>query len=193
MPEPVVTKEQVQGAPHHFTPASGLPVVIDFADRVNPYELSQEVVYDNGIVRVLLEKGFKWDGASIPIWIPLVPWVLTVAVLQVWSNQWVLAVTAALVVYAIRLLPYMQKMGLHSRACCVHDKLCRAQKVSRVVADSIMLEIMEQDGVPWDVRWIIYGRVRNFGWIAWIKNRRALRAKNNAAMEAAKDVKVTEP
>lgn len=182
-----VTKQDVQGVEHRFSPAFGLPVTIDFNDNINPYELAQEVVYSNDALNVRMEKGFKWDGASIPIWIPLVPWVLTVIAMHFVPSNWILIATVALVLYAIRLLPYMQKMGLHSRACCVHDKLCRSQKVVRAVADAVMLEIMEYDGVPFDVRWIIYGRVRNFGWIAWIKNRRALRAK----AEAAKDVEVT--
>jgi hypothetical protein len=191
--QPTVAQQQMQvikEGDHYFKPKDGLPVVIDFrTDSVNPYSLSEDVAYSNGVVNALMERGFKWDGASIPVWIPLVPWVLTLIVMQFWPSPWVLIATGALVLYAIRLLPYMQKMGLHSRAGCVHDKLCRAQKVSRVVADAIMLEIMEYDGVPWDVRTIIYRRVRQFGWIAWRNNKRALRAKE----AAGKDVQVTSP
>lgn len=182
MPESVQQQVQtVKEALQYFTPAGGLPVTIDFSDAENPYQLAQEVIYDNGIVRVTLEQGFRWDGASIPVWIPIVPWVLTVAVMQFWAGPILWAATALLVAYTLRLLPYMQKMGLHARAMCIHDKLYRAQKVARVVADAIAETIMEYDGVPVDVRWIIYRRLRQFGWIAWRKNRRALAAKAEAA------------
>jgi hypothetical protein len=187
MQEPAkeIVKQQVadvKAAEDLFFPARVLPVAIDYlTDAANPYELAQEVIYDNGIVRVILEKGFKWDGASIPPWLPVVPWVTTMVAMHLWPGVWVLVVAGVLVIYTLRLLPYMQKMGLHSRAMCVHDKLYRAQKVARVVADAIMESIMQSDGVPLDVRWMIYGRVRNFGWIAWRKNKRALRAKADAA------------
>lgn len=169
-----VVQQQVQdakSAEQCFAPARGLPVIIDFSDPLNPYELAQEVVYSNGIVTVTLEKGFKWDGASIPTWLPIVPWLLSVALVPFVPIAWLTLPIALLVLYTLRLLPYMQHMGLHARAMCVHDKLYRAQKISRVVADAIMETILEYDGVPVDVRWLIYRRVRQFGWLAWRHNK----------------------
>lgn len=174
--------QDVRDAKDRFIPSRVLPVVIDFfTDAANPYSLAQEVVYDNGIVKVTLEKDFKWDGASIPIWLPIVPWLATMIAMHFFPSPWLWIVTVLLVVYTLRLLPYMQKMGLHARAMCVHDKLYRAQSIPRLIADAIMESILESDGVPWDVRWMIYRRVRQWGWVAWGINRRALRAKEIAA------------
>lgn len=183
---PVAMRKQVEKiAESHdrFTPAKYLPVMIDFfTDSANPYGLSEVVVYDNGIVRVILEKGFKWDGASIPVWLPVAPWLATMLAMHLWPETWqaawLLIVTVVLVLYTLRLLPYMQKMGLHARAMCVHDRLYRAQQITRLECDAIMASILESDGVPWDVRTLIYRRVRNFGWIAWMKNKAALAAAN---------------
>jgi hypothetical protein len=179
-----VAQQQVQdvkAATDFFLPQRILPVAIDFSNAANPYELSQDVIYDNGIVRVLMEKTFQWDGASIPPWLPVVPWIASMVGAHFYRTPWWWVATAILVLYTIRLLPYMQKMGLHARAACVHDKLYRAQKVARVVADAIMDSIMESDGVPWDVRFIIHRRVRHWGWLAWGRNRRAMRAMASAA------------
>lgn len=182
----VLQVQQVKESADRFTPARYLPVNIDFTNP-DPYELSQEVVYKNAIVTVVLERGFKWDGASIPVTLPIIPWLATLGLFLIFDSPWVLAVTAVLVLYVRRLLPYMQKMGIHARAMCVHDKLYRAQVVDRVVADAIMESILESDQVPLDVRWLIYNKVRQFGWIAWRNNRRALGVK----AEAAQDVEVT--
>jgi hypothetical protein len=190
LPDPAVTPreavkqriEDVKAASDLFTPSCVLPVAINFGDA-DPYELSQEVTYTNGSVRVVLEQGFKWDGASIPAWLPVVPWIATLLAMHLFPSPWLLVVTALLVLYTIRLLPYMQKMGIHARAACVHDQLYRAQKDARVVCDAIMESIMETDRVPIDVRWLIHRRVRHWGWIAWNKNRRALRAKVAAAQQ----------
>lgn len=174
--------EDVKAAADVFTPAGYLPVAINFRDA-DPYELSQDVKYTNGSVTVFLAKGFKWDGASIPTWLPVVPWVLTIVAILHWPSPWLLVVTALLVLYTIRLLPYMQKMGRHARAACAHDLLYRAQKDPRVVCDAILDSIMETDQVPWDVRFLIHRRVRHWGWIAWSKNKRALLAKAKAAQQ----------
>lgn len=175
--------KNIAAAEDRFVPAKVLPVVIDFfTDAANPYSLSQEVVYSNGIVRVILEKGFKWDGASIPVWLPVVPWLGNLLAMHLWPSPWLWVVTVLFVVYTIRLLPYMQKMGLHARAMCVHDRLYRTQLTTRLEADAIMDSILETDGVPWDVRTLIYRRLRNFGWIAWRSNKRALAV--SAAAEA---------
>lgn len=188
MPEQTVAQQQVQGTvdpQDFFTPARGLPVTIDFrTDSKNPYSLAQDVLYDNGIVRVEMEKGFKWDGASIPTWVPILPWLLTMVIAQFYNGPILWGFTTALVLYAIRLLPYMQKMGLHARALAVHDKLYRAQKTSRVVSDAIAETIMQADGVPWDVRMIIYRRLRQLGWTAWWTNQRVLSAKTDAAKKS---------
>lgn len=183
MPDKEAVQQQIADvveAQDRFLPARVLPVLIDFKSA-DPYELASDVTYSNGIVTVPLERGFKWDGASIPVWLPIVPWVLTLVVMHFWSSLWLLAVTAVLVVYTLRLLPYMQKMGRHARAMCVHDKLYRAQVVVRIVADAIMESILESDGVPWDVRWLIYFKVRQFGWIAWRNNKRKPVAMARAA------------
>lgn len=173
--------QEVKLAIDRFTPQRYLPVHMDFSGGSDPYELAEEVVYHNGIVRVTLEKGFKWDGASIPTWLPIVPWLVTLIAIYLTQSPWLWIVTALLVLYTIRLLPYMQKMGPHARAMCVHDKLYRAQSVTRIIADAIMESILESDNVPADVTWIIHGRVRRFGWIAWRKNKRAINAKTVAA------------
>lgn len=187
MPE-TITKQDVQGADQLFSPMCGLPVIIDFSDPANAYALSASLRYNNGVVNVECEPGFKWDGASIPVLVPLVPWFVTLLLMQFWPSANVLAVTAVFVAYTIRLLPYMQKMGLHARAGVVHDKLYRAQirGVSRAVCDAILLEIMAFDRVPLDVRWLIYLSVRWWGWIPWRRNRKATAAR----AEAARDVEV---
>lgn len=179
---------EVKASEDRFTPAHILPVNIDFRDA-DPYELAQEVVYSNAIVRVPMEKSFKWDGASIPIWLPIVPWLVTLMAAQLTESVYLWVAVAALVLYTFRLLPYMQKMGRHARAMCVHDKLYRAQVIDRVVADAVMLSILESDGVPVDVRTLIYHQVRLFGWIAWHGNKR----KHAAKTEAALSVEVSNP
>ena len=171
--------EDVKAATDLFNPPHILPVAINFRDA-DPYELAQQVVYTNGSVNVVLQRGFKWDGASIPAWLPVVPWIASMVGAHFYPSPWWWVGTAFLVLYTIRLLPFMQKMGKHARAACVHDQLYRAQKDARVVCDAIMDSIMETDQVPLDVRFLIHRRVRHWGWIAWRRNRRALRAKATA-------------
>jgi hypothetical protein len=155
-----------------FFPANGLPVVIDYTDRANPYWLATDVTYTNEIVRIVMPRGEKWDGCSIPVWWVLLPWIVSLVAFCLTPYAWLVA--AVLIAYVFRLLPYMQKMGLHARAACVHDHLYRKQPVARVVADAIMLSIMEKDRVPWDVRNLIYGRLRWWGGFAWRKNAKDL-------------------
>lgn len=178
--------QEIKEAEDLFVPARKLPVAIDyFTDAYNPYEMAEKVVYSNGIVTVVMEKGFKWDGASIPVWLPIVPWVLTLLAMHFYPSPWLWIATALLVAYSVRLLPYMQKMGMHARAMAVHDSLYRYQKrITRLQCDAIMESILESDGIPWDVRWLIYRRVRQFGWIAWWLNKREIQRKLKAAMEA---------
>lgn len=150
-----------------FTPSDYVAVNISVTDRENPYSLAHPLVYHNDVVSVLCEAGFQWDGASIPYWWPLLPWLITL--LLVWLAPGVLtaSVAALLLLYTQRLLPWMQHIGPHVRAACVHDKLYRSRLVARVVADAILLNILEVDGVPVDIRYHIYGYVRLLGWLAW--------------------------
>ena len=152
-----------------FVPSRYLPVHIDPANRANPYLLSQTLLYDDGVVSVKCEKGFQWDGASIPYWWPVAPWVVTLLLHYVWPGPAAWAMTLLLLLYTLRLLPWMQKIGRHVRAACVHDKLYRSQKVYRAIADAILLAIMQYDKVPLDIRWQIYLNVRLFGGRAYRK------------------------
>jgi hypothetical protein len=61
-----------------------------------------------------------------------------------------------------------------------HDLLYRQQLVKRRVADQTMLSMMQDRGVPWPIRSIVYSGVRAGGWAAWRK-----RARENAAAAAA--------
>lgn len=150
-----------------FVPARFVPVNIDPANAANPYSLSANALYDDGVVRVLLDKGFQWDGASIPYWWPVAPWLLTLYLHETHPSPLAWLITAMLLAYTLRLLPWMQKMGRHVRAACVHDHLYRSRLVSRAIADAIFLEIMRTDRVPLDIRWQIYLNVRLFGWTAY--------------------------
>lgn len=150
-----------------FVPARYLPVNVDPANAANPYSLAQDLFYGDGVVSVQLRKGFAWDGASIPYWWVILPWLLTLAMHE-WRPGWLAwLVTLALLAYTLRLLPWMQKMGRHARAACVHDDLYRTKQASRVIADAIFLEIMRLDQVPWDIRYQIYLPVRLCGWMAY--------------------------
>lgn len=150
-----------------FTPADYVPIALDVANTENPYSLYHPLIYDDGTIRVECEAGFAWDGASIPYWWPIAPWVVTLASNYLWPGPISLVVTILLLAYTARLLPYMQRIGRHARAACVHDKLYRSQRVKRVIADALLLAIMEMDLVPFDVRWQIYMNVRLFGWMAY--------------------------
>jgi hypothetical protein len=187
--------ETASRSAHLFTPAHGLPVLIDFADKSNPYSLSEPVSYQNDVVHVRMPERFKWDGCSIPSWVPLLPWLVweilcryvlprmlsgTPLSIACWSTL------IAGICYSLRLLPYMQHMGRHARAAAVHDWLYRTQRVARAVADAIMLSIMQSDGVPLDVRMIIYLQLRLLGWTAWRRNARSI----DSARKAVKATKI---
>lgn len=159
---------------YRFEPDTGLEVLIDFRRQGDPYELAEEVRYSNSTsedgVHLRAPKGFQWDGASIPTWTPVVPWVVSLLLIHYWPGWGSIAISAALILYTLRLLPYLQKMGLHARGCCFHDVMYRLQVVSRIVADAIMESIHEHDNVPIDIRKILYAIVRMTGWWAWRKN-----------------------
>lgn len=179
MPSAKHLLKRVRAAHEHtvcFVPAKYLPVHIDPANAVNPYSLAGPVAYDNGVVRVNCDKGFQWDGASIPaLWV-LLPWLTTLllhhlAAMGCIRSWWVWATTAALLAVTVRIAPYLQKMGRHARAGCFHDRMYRLRIVSRPIADAIFLEMMRYDRVPLEARWLIYLNVRLFGWTAF--NRKA--------------------
>ena len=167
---------------HRFQPEHGLPVVIDYTERDNPLRIGRPVLYRNGIVTVPLPKDFKWDGASIPSWVPLLPWLATLVAERFYTGPVLAMLITFALLYSVRLLPYMQKMGRHVRAAAIHDWLYREQVCSRATADSIMEDVMKFDKVPYDVRQIIYRQLRLLGWIAWRKNARRL-AKRLAEQE----------
>lgn len=181
--------KRVRAAHEHtvcFVPAQYLPVRIDPANRENPYSLAQDVFYGDGVVSVQMRKGFAWDGASIPYWWPLIPWLLTLG-LHEWRPGWLAwLITTALLAYTLRLLPWMQKMGRHARAACVHDELYRTRQTARAIADAIFLEIMRLDQVPIDIRYQIYLNVRLFGWTAY--SRRSAPAPAAAAPTAGETI-----
>lgn len=57
--------------------------------------------------------------------------------------------------------------GRHGKAAVIHDylyKLCRVNKFSRAVADSIFLSAMKELGVSWWRRYTMYLAVRCAGW-----------------------------
>jgi hypothetical protein len=62
--------------------------------------------------------------------------------------------------------------GSYTKAAVVHDFLYWDQSVTREEADQVFLEGMEELGVPWPRRQLLYRSVRAFGWLAWNKNRR---------------------
>lgn len=152
-----------------FVPAKYLPVHIDPANRANPYSLATAVLYDDGIVTVKCEKGFQWDGASIPALWMLAPWMFTLILHRLatmgYAPSWFAWLTTlALLVVTVRIAPYLQKMGRHVRAGCFHDRMYRLGEVRRTIADAIFLEMMRYDGVPLEARWLIYINVRLCGW-----------------------------
>lgn len=187
---------EVKQSPHRFTPHLGLPVVIDYTDRTNPFKLSAKVVYRNGPLKVVIPKGFKCDATSTPAIVFGVPAAINVSAASLWmlahhlsdhaptvladwlrnsgNVLWIIA--AALSAILPLAMPAVGQLGIHARATTVHDVLYRTQTVSRVVADAVMLEIMLYDRVPWLARTVMYYLLRMFGGRAW---------RNNAAILAA--------
>lgn len=169
---------------HSFWPNRGLPVWIDVRNKRNPYQLAESVGYTNPLVKLSMPKNFSWDGASIPTWLPAL--FAQLLCLLVWWKPWGIWAAPLAIAYAVRLLPYMQVIGIHVRAACAHDMIYRTQPVgvSRAMADAIFLWLMEFDGVPWDARTIIYLNVRAFGGRSWRKNAEFIAASKR--VEAAK-------
>lgn len=67
-------------------------------------------------------------------------------------------------------------IGKPLRAYVLHDWLYWRQLYTRSKSDSVLMEAMGVAGVSIFKRWVIYGMVRSWGWIAW---------KNNAAKKLA--------
>lgn len=65
--------------------------------------------------------------------------------------------------------------GKYTLAAIVHDWLYRNHIGERKVADARLLEIMQECGVPWWQRQIIYRNVRLFGWASWRDDARLLK------------------
>ena len=59
--------------------------------------------------------------------------------------------------------------GKYKRAALVHDWLYHILKTTRIYADRIFLEIMQERGVSLWKRLSMYRAVRTFGWIPWKK------------------------
>jgi hypothetical protein len=64
----------------------------------------------------------------------------------------------------------LPKWGKYSNAAVIHDWLYWSQELPRSVADAVMLEAMGVLRVPWYQKYPIYGAVRAFGRIAWLRN-----------------------
>lgn len=57
--------------------------------------------------------------------------------------------------------------GIYDNAAVLHDWLYRNHRFTRRRCDWLLLEAMAELGTPLWKRWVIYGAVRAFGWIAW--------------------------
>jgi hypothetical protein len=57
--------------------------------------------------------------------------------------------------------------GVYDRAAILHDFLYRGQVFPRARCDALLNEAMVSLGVSWWIRWLIYGNVRMFGWMAY--------------------------
>jgi hypothetical protein len=70
--------------------------------------------------------------------------------------------------------PLIPVNGRHRSAAIVHDFLYVIQDRERGEADRIFLEAMEDSGVRWTQRRLMYSAVRVGGWTAWGRGRRAM-------------------
>ena len=59
------------------------------------------------------------------------------------------------------------RIGTHSKAAMVHDKLYDSKITSRKRADDIFFEAMCVYNVNVIKKWVFYLSVRSFGWIVW--------------------------
>lgn len=171
---------EVRSSTHRFTPADALPVVINYQDQVNPFELAEPVRYRNGPLTVTIPKGFKCDATSTPGIVFQVPALANLLAMGLWlasCERWAILCWAASTLLAVVIpyaMPAVGQLGLHARAAVVHDVLYRTQTVSRVVADAVMYEVMEYDRVRWLPRWAIFLLLRVCGGRAWRENAKRL-------------------
>jgi hypothetical protein len=68
----------------------------------------------------------------------------------------------------------ISKVGPWDRPAVIHDRLYRTQTISRLEADNILLQAMDNEGVGSVKKFLIYRNVRMWGWVAWRKNKKAL-------------------
>lgn len=193
--------EEIKQGEHKFTVASGaarfipdtgLPVLIDYRQPRDPFELSAPVKYESGPLKVIMPAGFKCDASSTPrvVW-----WSPTLILLLLglwwwmgWSEIAIAAMWAASLLLSAFLpvvMPGVGQLGLHARAVFLHDALYRTQVVSRVVADAVLMEVMEYDRVRALTRWLIYLLVRMFGGRIWKRNAADIAEKAKAEAAAA--------
>lgn len=64
----------------------------------------------------------------------------------------------------------LPKWGKYGNAAVIHDWLYWTQTRPRPAADGVLLEAMGVLGVGAVTRYLIYGAVRAFGWLAWWRN-----------------------
>ena len=65
--------------------------------------------------------------------------------------------------------------GFYRRPSLIHDELYATQKFKRIYADRVFLEGMEDEGVSFWKRRLIYLAVRLRGWVPWNKHKRKRR------------------
>lgn len=68
--------------------------------------------------------------------------------------------------------PLIKVNGKHRPAAIVHDWLYETQRLTRAQSDLVFLRAMQDCGVRWSQRWVMYLVVRAGGWLPW--SRRAL-------------------
>jgi hypothetical protein len=66
---------------------------------------------------------------------------------------------------------FFDRIGTHSKAALVHDKLYDVKITSRKQADRIFFEAMEVYKVNSFKKWAFYLAVRGFGWFPWYKKK----------------------
>lgn len=64
----------------------------------------------------------------------------------------------------------LPKWGKYGNAAVIHDWLYWSQGRPRRAADGVLLKAMGVLGVGAVVRYVIYGAVFLFGWLAWLRN-----------------------
>lgn len=66
--------------------------------------------------------------------------------------------------------------GRHRAAAILHDWLFVEQPMTRAETDALFLRAMEEEGVRWSQRRVMWSAVRLGGWPAWRRNAAALAA-----------------